>query len=657
MLLLRTEVAITISSIAAATTVYGNDATTVFNFSFVVPNANSLSVLYVDEDGNQNLLTSAQYNVVLNAPVLNSLWRQGGTVEYPTAGTPIATGTSLIITRTVNLTQGISIQNQGNFYPVVTEEALDLLCMEIQQVSARTGQIRGTWATGVAYNFGDVVQDGANGANTQNYYMCAIANTSGVWTTDLTAGDWSLAIDLQAIAGSGTVEVGTAGQMAYYASSTNAVQGNANANMSAGALTLGQSASTQGSLKLAGSAGSVTTLAAPTTGGGTMTLQAGTDSLVGKATTDIFTNKTFNTAGTGNVFQINGTGITGVTGGGAVVLATTPTINSPTLVTPALGAATATSINGLIITTTTGTLTLVNGSSLVTAGANSITLTSTGPTNVTLPTTGTLATLAGSENLTNKTITSAALSGTFTGPATFSGALTFTADPTFQSIVGSIVLAQTFRAGTTGSTLGFTKSRNASLNGNTIVVSGDTLGSVVFYGANGTGYNAGAQIISTVDGTPGASNDMPGSLDFYTTPDGSGSPARNMRIRQDGTIEMANLAGTGSRAVLTSAGGVLSAPVSDITVKQNVVPSTYGINEIELLDPVFFEYIDEFKDYGAARQVGLIAQDVGVVIPEAVGTTTKTGKKYIDYPTLIPVLIRAVQQQQEMIDALMKRGS
>jgi len=78
------------------------------------------------------------------------------------------------------------------------------------------------------------------------------------------------------------------------------------------------------------------------------------------------------------------------TGSGALVFGT-----SPSFTTPALGAASATTINGLTITSTSGgTLTLANSSTLATSGANSITLTSTGATNVTLPTSGTLVNTA-----------------------------------------------------------------------------------------------------------------------------------------------------------------------------------------------------------------------------------------------------------------------
>lgn len=112
------------------------------------------------------------------------------------------------------------------------------------------------------------------------------------------------------------------------------------------------------------------------------------------------------------------------TGSGALVFAT-----SPTLVTPVLGVATATSINKVAITApaTSATLTIANGKTLTanasitltgtdssalslagnltTAGAFAITFTSTATTSLTLPTTGTLATLAGAETLSSKTLT------------------------------------------------------------------------------------------------------------------------------------------------------------------------------------------------------------------------------------------------------------
>jgi len=60
---------------------------------------------------------------------------------------------------------------------------------------------------------------------------------------------------------------------------------------------------------------------------------------------------------------------------------------------------------------------LTTAAAFTTAGANALTLTTTGTTNVTLPTTGTLATLAGAETLTNKTLTSPVLNTGISGTA------------------------------------------------------------------------------------------------------------------------------------------------------------------------------------------------------------------------------------------------
>ena len=61
----------------------------------------------------------------------------------------------------------------------------------------------------------------------------------------------------------------------------------------------------------------------------TLTLPNSSDTLVGRATTDTFLHKTFDTAGAGNVLAIAGTAINAVTGSGSVVLASGATLVDP----------------------------------------------------------------------------------------------------------------------------------------------------------------------------------------------------------------------------------------------------------------------------------------------------------------------------------------
>ena len=84
----------------------------------------------------------------------------------------------------------------------------------------------------------------------------------------------------------------------------------------------------------------------------------------------------------------------------------------------------------------------------------------------------------------------------------------------------------------------FGKSRSASVNGRTIVQSGDNLGEISFDGANGTDFIRAASIKAELDGTPGAV-DMPGRLVFATTPDNGSSPTERMRITSTGQVRLA----------------------------------------------------------------------------------------------------------------------
>ena len=184
----------TISTTASSVTVAGNGSQNSFQFPFVADSAADLAVIYTNSSGQMTTISPTLYNVVLNPVQTGQLWSIGGQVIYPISGSPIASGTSLTIQRILPLTQATTFSNQGNFYPQVTEESLDTATMQIQQLSARGGQIRGTWLTDTIYNFGDIVQDGPSGNNTGSYYTCAASNTSGTWTTDLANGDWVLSL-------------------------------------------------------------------------------------------------------------------------------------------------------------------------------------------------------------------------------------------------------------------------------------------------------------------------------------------------------------------------------------------------------------------------------------------------------------------------------
>ena len=97
------------------------------------------------------------------------------------------------------------------------------------------------------------------------------------------------------------------------------------------------------------------------------------------------------------------------------------------------------------------------------------------------------------------------------------------------------IAINSFLADTNGPLVDFNRSRNNTIGQHTSVNSGDGLGAFIFRGSDGDEYVDSAAIVAEVDGSPG-NNDMPGRLQFFTTPDGTNSLVERMRITNTGAI-------------------------------------------------------------------------------------------------------------------------
>ena len=86
---------------------------------------------------------------------------------------------------------------------------------------------------------------------------------------------------------------------------------------------------------------------------------------------------------------------------------------------------------------------------------------------------------------------------------------------------------------------------------------------------------------------------------------------------------------------------------SDYDLKDEIQNIDYGINEVMQMQPVKYTY----KSNGST-QLGFIAQDLGVITPEVVSFEDKMS---VYYNALIPILTKAIQEQNDLIKALEQR--
>ena len=114
--------------------------------------------------------------------------------------------------------------------------------------------------------------------------------------------------------------------------------------------------------------------------------------------------------------------------------------------------------------------------------------------------------------------------------------------------------------------------------------------------------------------------------------------------------------------VLYATNGTIN--TSDARQKQAIQPIGYGLEQVKAMKPVSFEWIDHPEQ---GRKLGFLAQDLQPILPEVVCDTEwiNDGKGHLTpkkaealgvyYSDLIPVLVKAIQEQQAQIEQLEQR--
>lgn len=167
-------------------------------------------------------------------------------------------------------------------------------------------------------------------------------------------------------------------------------------------------------------------------------------------------------------------------------------------------------------------------------------------------------------------------------------------------------------------TFAYTISSDSSLTG----------GFAQFYGAS----HAGAGIVTL--GTAGANRVF--VLPSGNVGIGTGAPSYALHVA-NGPV-----AGAGAYVNL-----------SDMRLKKDIAPISYGLDTVMKLRPVEFNWKDQSQKWQQQHQLGLIAQEVEKVVPEAVSQADdKDHTLSLAYGALVPVLIKAVQELQHRNEAL-----
>jgi hypothetical protein len=149
-----------------------------------------------------------------------------------------------------------------------------------------------------------------------------------------------------------------------------------------------------------------------------------------------------------------------------------------------------------------------------------------------------------------------------------------------------------------------------------------------------------------------------GSLVFSTSATVSDSPTDRMVIHYNGNVGIGTANPAAKLHVVGAiyATGDVTAYYSDIRLKNVEGDIEHAIDKVRSINGFYYTGNDTARELGFTkeeREVGVSAQDVESVLPEAVSSIPGNEEyKTVKYERIVPLLIEAIKEQQTMIDEL-----
>jgi len=170
---------------------------------------------------------------------------------------------------------------------------------------------------------------------------------------------------------------------------------------------------------------------------------------------------------------------------------------------------------------------------------------------------------------------------------------------------------------------------------------------------NGNGLNSGHTRVFSIGNTQilGGTLDVGGSSVLSNTTVSDTLDVTGLAVFGN-QIKISPLVGTGTRNLNVDASGVITISSSDIRLKENIEP----INEIEAhlklleLEPKTYNWIDREKN-GNSREIGLVAQEVQMILPELVFENTN-GMYGIHYEKISILMLQSIKKLNKRVNDL-----